>query len=126
MPTAAAAATAETIYVGSFVIASATVNAVRALAPPLVSIVAMGYATRQRADEDEQCALYLKNLLQGRVPNPDAVRKLVCVGEEAQKYDDPAQPQFHPEDREMALAIDRYPFAIRVAREDGLAVARRV
>jgi len=100
------------------------VRAILANAPPLVTIVAMGNAARWRSDEDEQCALYLRNLLQGRRPDPAAVQRLILVGEEAQKYDDPSQPHFHPRDREMALHIDRYPFAIRVQREDGLLVAR--
>ena len=119
-----AAAAASTLSLGSFVIAAATVRAILATAPPLITIVAMGNAARWRSDEDEQCALYLRNLLQGRRPDPEAVQKLVRVGQEAQKYDDPSQPHFHPRDREMALHIDRYPFAIRVQREDSLLVAR--
>lgn len=121
---ATAAAAADTLYLGSLVIATATVNAILASAPPLVSIVAMGYAATWRADEDEQCALFLRNLLQGRRPDHDAVQKLVLIGQEAQKYGDPSQPHFHPCDRAMAVHIDRYPFAIRVQREDGLFVAR--
>jgi 2-phosphosulfolactate phosphatase len=85
----------------------------------------MGAAARGRSDEDEQCALYLRNLLQGRRPDAEAVHKLVLVGQEAQKYGDPSQPHFHPRDREIALHIDRYPFAIRVQQEEGLLVARR-
>src|SRR2546426_1588169 len=119
-----AAAAAHTLYLGSFVIATATVQAILASAPPLVTIVAMGAAARGRSDEDEQCALYLRNLLQGRRPDHEAVQKLVLIGQEAQKYGDPSQPHFHPRDREMAVHIDRYPFAIRVRREDGLLVAR--
>jgi 2-phosphosulfolactate phosphatase len=119
-----AAVAADTLYLGAFVTAAATVQAILASAPPLVTIVAMGVATTQRSDEDEQCALYLRNLLQGRQPDPEAVRRLVLVGQEAQKYDDASQPQFHPRDRELALHIDRYPFAIRVVREAGLLVAR--
>lgn len=121
-----AATNAEAIYLGSFVTASATVQAVRAGAPSAVTIVAMGAEGKRRSDEDEQCALYLRNRLQGRQPDPEAVRALVCVGEEALKYDDPAQPQYHPQDRVLALQIDRYPFALRVTREAGLLVARRV
>jgi 2-phosphosulfolactate phosphatase len=121
---ASAAAAAETLYVGSLVIATATVNAILASAPRLVSIVAMGNAAKWRSDEDEQCALFLRNLLQGRRPDHDAVQKLVLVGQEAQKYGDPSQPHFHPRDREIAVDIDRYAFAIRVQREDGLLVAR--
>jgi 2-phosphosulfolactate phosphatase len=121
----AAAQKAETLYLGSFVIATATVKAVLAQTPVLVSIVAMGAEARQRTDEDEQCALYLRNLFQGRRPNPDAVSHLVRMGQEAQKYDDPALPHFHPEDKALALQIDKYDFALRVRREDGLLVARK-
>ena len=120
-----AAIKAEVIYLGAFVTASATVKSILASSCPLVSIVAMGVATTNRADEDEQCALYLRNLLQGRMPDPDAVQKLVRVGQEAQKYDDPSQPQFHPQDKEIALQIDRYPFALCVTQEDKLLVARK-
>lgn len=121
---ATAASAAEKLYLGSFVTAAATVRAVQQQRPSLVSLVAMGYASRQRADEDEQCALYLRNCLQGRRPDPDAVRKLVLVGHEAQKYDDPEQPQFRPQDKDLALDVDRYAFALPVTREGGLLVAR--
>lgn len=120
-----AAANADRIYAGSLTIARATTDAILRDAPALVTIVAMGAEARARADEDEQCALYIRNLLQRRQPDPDAVRALVLAGAEAQKYADPNQPQFHPQDRDLALQIDRVPFAIAVAREDGLLVARR-
>ena len=121
----AAATQAETLYLGSFVTASATVRAILDQKPPLVSIVAMGAEAKRRTDEDEQCALYLRNLFQGRHPNVEAVSHLVRMGEEAQKYDDPALPHFHPQDKEVALQIDQYAFALRVTREDGLLVARK-
>lgn len=120
----AAVTTTDPLYLGSFVTASATVQAILDHAPPLVTIVAMGAAGKRCSDEDEQCALYLRNRLQGRHPDPGAVKKLVLIGEEAQKYLDPSQPQFHPQDRELAVSIDRYPFALSVTRERGLLIAR--
>ena len=120
-----AAGRADRIYAVSLVIASSTVEAVRRLAPDLVTIVAMGGDGEYRTDEDEQCALYLRNLFEGRQPDREAVRSLVLAGGEAQKYGDPERPHFHVEDRRMAVEVDRFPFAIRVDREDGLLVARR-
>lgn len=120
-----AAVNASQIYAGSFVLAEATVRAILLDKPELVTIVAMGLEARVHADEDEQCALYMRNLLQGRKPEQNAVRELVLAGAEAQKYADPAQPQYHPEDRDMALQIDSVDFAIKVGRENGLLVARR-
>jgi len=121
----AAATQAQAVYVGAFVVAAATAEALRREDPPQVTIVAMGWNARVRTDEDELCALYLRNLLQGRRPDPEAVRKLVLAGGEAAKFGDPQQPHFHREDLEIALEIDKYNFAIRVVKEDGFWVARR-
>ena len=120
-----AAVNASEIYAGSFAIAGATVRAIMQDEPEIVTIVAMGWEARVHADEDEQCAFYMRNLLQGRKPAHNAVRALVLAGAEAQKYSDPEQPQYHPEDRDMALKIDSVDFAIKVERENGLLVARR-
>ncbi len=122
---AAAATHAEAVYAGAFVVAEATAKALRRENPPQVTIVAMGWNARVRTDEDELCALYLRNLLQGRRPDPGAVRKLVLASGEAAKFGDPKQPHFHREDLEIALEIDKYDFAIRVVKEDGFLVARR-
>ena len=119
-----AATQADQLYGGSFAVASATVEAVRRQEPDLVTIVAMGSEGRIRTDEDEQCALYLRNLLLGVTPDQQSVRALVLAGAEARKYGNPATPHFPSEDRDMAVTIDSHEFAIRVAQEDGLLVAR--
>ena len=119
-----AAQGADEIYLGSLVIAQATASRLIARDVGRVSIVAMGGGGEFRTDEDEQCALYIRNLLEGRRPDREAVRSLVLSGGESQKFGDPAQPHFHKRDVEMALEIDSVPFAIRVHREDGLLVAR--
>lgn len=114
------------IYLGSFVAAAATVAAVRRDDPKLVTIVAMGDQGVVRSDEDEHCALYLRNLLEGRQPDTDALRRLILAGGATQKFFDPAQPQYHPQDVELALQFSKYPFAMRVSREQGRPVARKV
>jgi 2-phosphosulfolactate phosphatase len=121
----AAAEQAQAVYAGSFVVAEATAEAIVRDNPEQVTIVAMGWNARVRTDEDELCALYLRNLLQGRRPDPEAVRRLVLAGGEAAKFGDPKQPHFHREDLEIALEINKYDFAIRVIKEDGFLVARR-
>ena len=114
------------IYLGSFAVAAATVKAVLQDNPELVTIVAMGDQAVVRSDEDEHCALYLRNLLEGRQPDPDALRQLILAGGATQKFFDPAQPQYHPQDVELALQFNKYPFAMRVSREQGRPVARKV
>ena len=121
-----AAANAGPIYLGSFAVAAATVKAVLQDNPQLVTIVAMGDQAAIRSDEDEHCALYLRNLLEGRQPDPEALRQLILAGGATQKFFDPAQPQYHPQDVELALQFSKYPFAMRVSREQGRPVARKV
>ncbi|MCH8989840.1 MAG: 2-phosphosulfolactate phosphatase [Chloroflexi bacterium] len=121
----AAAANASDVYLGSFVVAQATVDAVRKDGPELVSIIAMGDQGMVRSDEDEQCGIYLRNLLEERRPDFDAVKTLVLKGGATQKFFDPDQPQYHPEDVALALEADRYSFAMKISRENGLLVARK-
>ena len=121
----AAAENADTIYLGSFVVAQATADSIRSQQPETVSIIAMGDQGRMRSDEDEQCGIYLRNIMEGRRPEFDAVRSLTMTGGATQKFFDPDKPQFHPEDVDLALQVDRYAFAMRITREDGLLVARK-
>lgn len=122
----AAASKAARIYGGSLANASATAKAVRHDSPRLVTIVAMGNKGFERTDEDEICALYLRNLLRGRSVDHRALQTLVLAGQDSDNFDDPEKPQYHPKDRDLALAIDSHPFAIEIRREDGLLVARSV
>ena len=122
----AAASKADTIYLGSLVVAQATVNAILRDNPALVSIIAMGDQGTVRSDEDEHCGIYLRNLLEGRAPDPAAMQSLIMQGGATQKFFDDTQPQFHPKDVELALQVNKYPFAMKVNREDGQLVARKV
>lgn len=121
----AAAAKADTIFLGSFVVAQATVDAVLREQPEAISIIAMGDQGRVRSDEDEHCAIYLRNVLEGRRPDFQAVKDLIMTGGATQKFFDTEQRQFHPQDVTLALEVDRYPFAMKISREDGLLVARK-
>ena len=111
------------IYAAALVTAHATAREVLADGPDEVTLVAMGLRGETRTDEDELCAIYLRNLLRGRSPDPLSVATLIRQSEEALKYGDPAQPHFHAGDLEWAVAIDCFDFAVAVTREDGLLVA---
>ncbi len=116
---------ASPIYAASLVTAKATVRAVLADSPADVSLVAMGLGGALRTDEDELCALYLRNLLRRRSPDPAAVVALVGASEEAAKYGDPQLPHFHAGDLEWALKIDTFSFAVPVTRDGSLLIATR-
>lgn len=117
---------AEAIFTAALINARATADAIRAMKPARVTLVAMGYQGRFRTDEDEQCALYLRALLEGRQPDREAVRSLVLTGNETAKFRDPSMPYLHWEDVEHALRVDEAPVAIRVQREGEVLVARKV
>ncbi len=120
-----AAVAAECRYAAALVTANATARAMLATGQSRITLVAMGLDGQTRTDEDELCALHLRNLLQGRPGDAEAIRRLIRASGEAMKYRDAAHRHLHPEDLNIALDVDRYDFAIRVDIENGRPVARR-
>lgn len=114
---------AEHIFATSFVIADATVEQVRALNPTDVTIIATG---RNNGDEDLALAEYLKQKLLGQPvelePLLERVRESHCA--ERMKIG----PTSYPDgayDIQLATQINRFPFAIRVHKEDGHLIGRK-
>jgi 2-phosphosulfolactate phosphatase len=120
----AAANRADRLYAASLVTADATVKAMLAGEPEQISIIAMGGEGVKCTDEDEVCAIHLRDRLEGRSGDRRAVQRLILAGGEVSRFHDPARPHLHQEDVEIALDIDRYDFAIRVRIEDGRPVGR--
>ncbi|HEY6202982.1 MAG TPA: 2-phosphosulfolactate phosphatase [Candidatus Limnocylindria bacterium] len=115
-----AARAARDIVLGSFVIAEATVRNLRRSADE-VTVVAMGEAGARASDEDEACARYLAARLAGEPTDIAAVVASLWADE------DPNWPDWFPRrDAELACQVDRFDFALPVAREGGLLVARPV
>jgi 2-phosphosulfolactate phosphatase len=119
-----AANRAKRLYAASLVTAEATVRALLSGSPDQVSLVAMGDNGIKRTDEDELCAIHLRNRLEGRLSDPDAICRVILAGGEVARFHDSTRPYLHPEDVDIALDIDRYDFAMRVNFEDGRPVAR--
>ena len=119
----AAGKRAERPYAASLVTAEATVRALLSASPDQISLVAMGDNGLKRTDEDELCAIHLRNRLEGRPGDPDAIRRLILAGGEVGRFYDLSRPYLHPEDVDIAVDSDRYDFAIRVAFENGRPVA---
>lgn len=114
---------ASVIYAGALVTAQATARAVQKLAPQRVTLVAMGNDGATRADEDELCAMHLRNLLEGRPGSASGLREVCLAGPRIADFQDPAMPHLHPADLDIALDVDRYDFAIRIRDEGGRPVA---
>lgn len=112
-----AAGAASAVVLGSFVVAEATIRYLRSAQE--VTIVAMGHGGTETSDEDEACARYLAARLGGA--SPDAAAIVATLWER----EDPDWPEWFPRrDAELACEVDRFDFALPVAREHGLLVAR--
>jgi 2-phosphosulfolactate phosphatase len=120
-----AAKQATRLYAGSLLTARATAHAILRQAPADVTLVAMGLDGARRSDEDELCAIHLRNLLQGRLGSPSGTRDVILAGPQIPAFHDPAKPHLHPADLDIALEIDRYDFAVQISREDGRLIARK-
>lgn len=118
-----AAQNADRLFACALVTATATTRAIASQRPDDVAIVAMGEGGK-RMDEDELCAIHLRNLLQGRTGDRSAVRDMILAGDRIASFHDPAKDHYHPNDLEIALDVDRYDFAIEVTIEDGRPVGR--
>jgi len=91
-----AASRAERLYAASLVTAEATVRALLSASPDQVSLVAMGDNGIKRTDEDELCAIHVRNRLDGRLGDPEAIRRLILAGGEVGRFHDPARPLSAP------------------------------
>jgi len=121
----AAAERAQHMFAASLVTASATVRAMRSIARDQITLVAMGENGSRRSSEDEICALYLRDLLEGRRGNAEAARQMILSGGEVEKFKDATRPWLNSADVPFALEVDRYDFAIKVEMENGYPVARK-
>ena len=113
----------QPLYVAAMVNASATARSVLQAASSEISLVAMGTGGTERSEEDELCALYIRNILHGKPSDPAAIRNLLLSSCDSDKFGDPKQPQFDPRDIDIALRIDSIPCAVRVRSENDLLVA---
>ena len=88
----AAANQADRLYAASLVTAEATVRALVFHTRDQISLVAMGDNGVKRTDEDELCAIHLRNRLEERPSDPDAIRRLILAGGEVGRFRDQAAP----------------------------------
>lgn len=119
----AALATCQRLFLGSFVTASATVGALRAAGLD-VTLVAMGSPAGPDGAEDDACGEYLAARLRGERPDPAQLLRTVRASPAGLQALDPGCDWITPGDLELALQLDRFPFALEARREGRALVAR--
>ena len=117
---------ADAVHLGSLPVASATCRHLRRLGAETVTLLAMGSPSGFDGPEDVACRGYMAETLRGRVPDRDAAVRQVRESKGGRWALDPAVDWISPGDLDCATAVDRFAFAMPVARENGLLVARRV
>ena len=117
-------AAAPSLWAASFLVASATVSALRSAGVSRVAFVITGTVHYGSADEDVACAEWMSELLQGNHPpvKPflERVRKSVAAG----MFLDPAGPLHAPADVDFCARADVFDFALKVQAVRGSLVLR--
>jgi 2-phosphosulfolactate phosphatase len=123
---AVGARSAQVLLAGSFVVAEATVRHLQQIAPSQVALVLSGRDRPGGGTDDRACADYLAERLAGHRPDPAPFLRRLRDSRGARRFLDPDKVAFRLEDLELALAIDRFDFAMAARWRDGLLVLEPV
>lgn len=115
---------APSLWAASFLVASATVEALRAAGSRRVAFVITGGVHYGSADEDLACAEWMSGLLRGDRPDAGPLLQRVRDSVAASTFLDPASPLYAPADVDFCVRADIFPFAMKISREDGSLVLR--
>ena len=111
------AANAGEIITGSFVNASAIVNYIRSTNPASVSLVCMGYACEYPTDEDTFCAEFIKNELEGKKSDFQAMKQQIRKGTGARFFLPESQGWAPFTDFDLCMDINRFNFILKAVKE---------
>jgi 2-phosphosulfolactate phosphatase len=115
---------ADVLLASSFVVAGATVNYVKSIAPTDITFVITG-ETYSGGDEDFACAEYLESRLKGQNVDTKSFIQRVYDCKDAIEHLDTKRPEFPVTDLEYCTAIDAFDFAMLIENENGLLIMRK-
>lgn len=101
------------ILTGSFVNINAIIKFIQKKNPEIVSLVSMGYAGSQPADEDILCAQYIKNSLEGIEPDFDQMVKIIKNGTGKRLFKPENQDHSPVADFYLCMNINAFNFIIK-------------
>ena len=106
---------ADEIVIGSFANASAIVDYIQQKQPEIVTLAPMGFASSEKAEEDEQCAFYLKERLLGRQPDLEEITNKIRQSKGAARLTRIGRQ----DDLEFGLKVDLYKMVPLYDRDEG-------
>jgi 2-phosphosulfolactate phosphatase len=113
-------ANANNILATGLCCARATSQRVLSIGPGSVTLIQTGLLPGGWGDEDTACADLLEGLLTGDPPSVGAIINRVRASKAGQKFFDPVHAVFPASDLDLAVDIDRFDFAMEVAKKDGM------
>jgi len=117
---------ADRLLAASFCVASASAEYIRLASLEETTFVISGLEENGRGDEDRACAEYIEALVEDRRPEPAPFIRRVFESRDATMHLDPAQPQFPASDLDYCTQIDKFDFAMPIARTAGQLVMRAI
>lgn len=117
---------ADEILTGSFVNAQAIANYIRLKNPETVSLVCMGYSCQYPTDEDTLLAVYLKNELEGKPNDFEAMVEQIRKGDGARFFAPEKQEWAPAADFDLCLSLNRFNFVLKVEQENGLNFLKKI
>ncbi|MFI8215548.1 2-phosphosulfolactate phosphatase [Streptomyces sp. NPDC085932] len=121
---ALAVADAPLVLCASFVVAGPTARFLRARRAGPVTFVVTG--EEGRAEEDLACAEYIGHRMSATAVEAAPYLHRARTSRAAAELTSGTREGSHPDDVGLCLELDRFPFAMRVRREESLTVLRRV
>lgn len=116
---------AGTLLAASLVCASATAAFLRALAPPLVTLVVTGTWSDRDGDEDHACADLIEALLRGENPPRGPYAARVRDSDFGRRFSAGTDPNLPAADLDCCAAVDGFDFALPIRRTRSGSVIRR-
>ncbi|REE83905.1 2-phosphosulfolactate phosphatase [Paenibacillus taihuensis] len=107
------AVNADEVITGSFVNAQAIIDYIRQRNPKQVSLVCMGWGAVEEADEDTLFAQYVKNALEGKPNDFEAIVRYLRHESKTGKFLDVSDGSAPPEDFDLCLSLNRFPFVLK-------------
>lgn len=105
---------ADEILIGSFANARAIVDYINKKQPGIITLAPMGFASSEKAEEDEQCAWYLKERLLGHQPDVQDISNKIRHSKGAARLTRIGRE----DDLEFALQMDRYTMVPRYDKRE--------
>lgn len=105
---------------GSFVNAPAIVEYIQSKQPKVVSLVCMGYSMKFPTEEDTFCAEYIKDRLEGRVPDTSSMIETI-KNTSARRLFNPDNQEFSPSsDFYLCTNIGKFNFVLKAEESNGI------